>query len=93
MSEWQHIEELRALVLDLDLPRSDFAICGVMCPYCGKTDRIYKLEEPGQLDAPPPAYQAAWDRLSGQGELVLCKFCRQILAYDPQGHTMSPLEA
>jgi len=79
MADWEEIERFRDLVVKLELPRHDFALFGVKCPYCGKTDRIHKLEEPSELPEAPTEYERFWDRFRLNGDLVLCKFCRQIL--------------
>jgi hypothetical protein len=77
----QDIDALRMLVIELGLPRTDMALFGVACPYCGKSDRIRELEPPGNLDAGIGAedqaiYAAVWQRLAPQeGGLAVCKFC------------------
>lgn len=91
MSDWQDIEGLRALVLDLGLPQHDLAMFGVSCPYCGKNDRIHKLEKPAELDDPPALYSQGWEQCRDQGELVLCKFCRHLLAFDQAAGRAAPL--
>jgi hypothetical protein len=79
MELWERIERLRSLVTEMGLPRHEMAYFGVVCPYCGKSDRIHRLEEPSELDAAPWEYHQAWQEFAGEGELVLCKFCRQVL--------------
>jgi hypothetical protein len=79
------IQKLQRFVLDHDLPRTDMALFGILCPYCGKSDRIRKLESPNELkrsllDEDLKAFEEVWaavvplDRTPG-----VCKFCRQIL--------------
>jgi len=43
------IDKLKALIVDNDLPQTERSIYGVQCPYCGKSDRIRKLEPPEDL--------------------------------------------
>ncbi|MEJ5378409.1 MAG: hypothetical protein WHX93_17690 [bacterium] len=79
MDLWERIERLRLLVMEMGLPRHETAFFGVTCPYCGKTDRIYRLEQPSELDPASDEYTQAWEEFAKQGELVLCKFCRHLL--------------
>ena len=85
MDVFEEVEKLKALILELELPHSDFALFGVMCPYCGKTDRLHKLEEPADVEEAPAAYSAVWEKLRPNGELLVCKFCRQILVLSESG--------
>ena len=91
MTDWEPIEKLRELILELGLPHNDFALFGVKCPYCGKSDRIYKLEPPEELKDVPEDYGLIWDRLSSEGELVVCKFCQQALSLSESGDAAAPL--
>ena len=91
MDEWEEIERFRAIVVELELPRHDFSLFGVMCPYCGKTDRIHKLEDPSELGEAPAEYDEIWNKFSPKGELVMCKFCRQILLLSESRGSASPL--
>mgnify|MGYP005832338553 CR=1 FL=1 len=79
MDLWSRIERFRTLVTEMGLPRDETAYFGVTCPYCGKTDRIYRLEEPSELDGAPEEYGQMWQEFAKQGELVVCKFCRHLL--------------
>lgn len=79
MDIWARIERFRILVMEMGLPRHETAYFGVTCPYCGKTDRIYRLEEPSELEFACEQYTQAWQEFAKQGELVLCQFCRQLL--------------
>lgn len=79
MNLWARIERFRTLVTEMGLPRHETAYFGVTCPYCGKTDRIYRLEGPSELDQVSEEYSRMWEEFGKQGELVLCKFCRQLL--------------
>ncbi|UCF82552.1 MAG: hypothetical protein JSV50_15340 [Desulfobacteraceae bacterium] len=91
MAEWEEIERFRDLVVELELPRHDFALFGVKCPYCGKTDRIHKLEEPPELPEAPTEYERIWNKFRSKGDLVVCKFCRQILRLSESKGSASPL--
>ncbi len=51
METHQIVEELKALIIEKSLPRTEVAIYGVKCPYCGKSDRIHRLEPPAELPA------------------------------------------
>ena len=42
-------EVLKTFVLTHGLPKTDMALFGIKCPYCGKSDRIRELEEPDAL--------------------------------------------
>ncbi len=79
------VEKLKKFVLEHGLPETDMALFGIMCPYCGKSDRIRELEEPGSLpqkmDSEHTAfYSKLWDRLTRSNEsLAVCKFCQNLL--------------
>lgn len=62
----------RDFLIEQSLPRTEIALLGIRCPYCGKTDRIHELEKPGDLkDCLGPEslseYEALWDTLSTEG--------------------------
>ncbi len=82
MELWARIERFRTLVMELGLPRHETAYFGVTCPYCGKTDRIYRLEEPSELDQASEEYGQMWHEFAKEGQLVVCKFCRQLLCLE-----------
>ncbi len=77
----QIVEELKALIIEKNLPRTEVAVYGVRCPYCGKSDRIHRLETPADLpaDIDPEAisrYADLWQRLNpAKSKLGVCKFC------------------
>ncbi len=91
MVEWEEIERFRYLAVELELPRHTFALFGVMCPYCGKTDRIHNLEEPSELSEAPADYEEIWNKFRPKGELAVCKFCRQVLLLSESKDSASPL--
>jgi hypothetical protein len=92
MTNWADIERYRQLILDLGLPRQDFALFGLRCPYCGKSDRINRLEKPGELEACPEEYQSLWNRFASEGDLVVCRFCEVLLVRNKDDNTVTPLE-
>lgn len=92
MTDWEDIERYRQLIRDLGLPKKDFAFFGLRCPYCGKSDRINRLEEPGELEGCPEEYRRLWERFGRLGDLVFCKFCEVLLVRDKDGDTATPLE-
>ena len=78
-------EELKTFVLTQGLPKTDMALFGINCPYCGKSDRIRPLEEPhalaGKIDSKNMrTYSSLWDQLvQSNGSLGVCKFCQNLL--------------
>lgn len=91
------IDKLRRLVIALGLPHTDMALFGITCPYCGKSDRIRKLEPPQTMDGglgeqDKALYAALWQRLApGHGGLGVCKFCHNPLGLTDRHHAQ-PLE-
>jgi hypothetical protein len=83
-------EKLKTFVLTHDLPKTDMALFGIKCPYCGKSDRIRELEEPDALskkiDSENMAiYFSLWDQLArSNGSLGVCKFCQNLLLLQDQ---------
>lgn len=82
------IEEIKNVVMDLDLPREDTILFGLVCPYCGKNDRVRPLEPPDELEgqlekSDLEIYQGLWNNLRRGGEksagLAVCKFCRNVM--------------
>ena len=79
-------EELKTLVLTSGLPKTDMALFGIKCPYCGKSDRIRELENPDALSKKMDSKQAAvylslWNQLGRSNEsLAVCKFCQNLLS-------------
>lgn len=85
MNTYENVQALRAFVIDHALPESDMALFGIRCPYCGKSDRVRKLEAPadlaGRLDPDGlRKYTELWGNLSvPDGSLGVCKFCHNLL--------------
>lgn len=79
------IEKLRIFIINHELPRTDMALFGVRCPYCGKSDRIRELDSPENLHgdlAPDDAevYSDLWGRLNPLSDILgVCKFCQNPL--------------
>ncbi len=79
------VEELKTFVLKYGLPQTDMALFGIMCPYCGKSDRIRQLEEPDALNEKIDSenmaiYFSLWEKLTrANGSLGVCKFCQNLL--------------
>ncbi len=92
MTDWEDIERYRQLIRELELPKQDFALFGLRCPYCGKSDRINRLEKPGELENCPEEYHRLWKRFGREGELVVCTFCEVLLVVDEDRRTATPLE-
>lgn len=87
---WETIEQFRKLILEMGLPRNDYALFGVKCPYCGKSDRINRLESPEELKVCPEEYRSFWNQLRQGGDPVVCTFCRQVLSLDNGSHQAKP---
>ncbi len=79
---------LKSFVMEHDLPKTDMALFGIKCPYCGKSDRIRQLETPEDLNgglAKPDLerYTNLWNSLiEADAELGMCKFCLNPLRLD-----------
>jgi hypothetical protein len=82
------IELLQQIILENSLPRTDMALFGLLCPYCGKSDRIHGLEAPQRLNGTLSQdallrYAELWENLAAAEEgLGLCQFCRNVLLLD-----------
>ena len=75
------IEKFQQFVIEHDLPKTDMALFGIKCPYCGKSDRVRELEDPGELQEGMSQedlneYEELWRNLTQpSGSLGVCKFC------------------
>jgi hypothetical protein len=75
------IDKLKALIIENNLPQTDMSIFGIKCPYCGKSDRIRKLEPPEDLTEVIESevlklYSELWRQLNpSAARLGTCKFC------------------
>jgi len=87
-------EELKTFVITHGLPKTDMALYGIKCPYCGKSDRIRELEEPdalgGKVDSEQlTTYSNLWDQLGrSNGSLAVCKFCQNLLLLQGKADAM-----
>jgi len=75
------IDKLKSLIIENNLPQTDMSIFGIKCPYCGKSDRIRKLEPPEDLTEVIESevlklYDDLWRQLNpSAARLGTCKFC------------------
>jgi len=82
------VELLKRFILEHDLPRTDMALFGILCPYCGKSDRIRELEAPLRINGAihheaAARYTELWSTLAASDELLgICKFCQNVLLLD-----------
>ena len=94
----QVLEELRQFVIANELPRTDMALFGMRCPYCGKSDRIRKLEAPDDLKGYIQAqdwivYQNLWENVRRpDGWPGVCRFCQNILNLTDSGRATAIAE-
>jgi hypothetical protein len=97
MDKSEAMAELKRFVLDHGLPRTEMALLGIKCPYCGKSDRIRQLETPQELhrglpEADLQQYTALWKSLAEEdGLLGICKFCLNPLKLDLDESLAEPL--
>jgi hypothetical protein len=88
------VEALKMFVLTQGLPKTEMALFGIKCPYCGKSDRIRQLEDPDALSKKMDAKQTAvylslWNQLSRSNEpLAVCKFCQNLLSLQDKANAV-----
>lgn len=81
----ESVQKLRQFVIEYGLPKTDMALFGIKCLYCGKSDRIRQLEIPDELHEKMDSkdmkrYSDLWKRLTQSGDsLGVCKFCQNLL--------------
>jgi hypothetical protein len=81
----ESVQKLRQFVIEYGLPKTDMALLGIKCLYCGKSDRIRQLESPDQLHEKMDSkdmkrYSDLWKRFTQSGDsLGVCKFCQNLL--------------
>jgi hypothetical protein len=79
------VQKFQQFVVDHGLPKTDMALFGIKCPYCGKSDRIRQLEDPDALQGGMnpediKKYTEFWMDLTQSGSsLGVCKFCNNPL--------------
>jgi len=90
----ESVQKLRQFVIDHGLPKTDMALFGIKCLYCGKSDRIRQLEIPdelyGKIDPLDfETYSDLWKRFTQSNDsLGVCKFCQNLLKlYMEKGST------
>lgn len=85
MEAYDVVQKLQRFIADHDLPKTDIALYGIRCPYCGKSDRIREVEDPDELEGiidpeEIKTYSDCCMALSlSTGALGVCKFCRNPL--------------
>jgi hypothetical protein len=91
------IEKFQKILIEAGLPRTDRAIYGQKCPYCGKSDRIRELEAPQALEgaigsSAMSIYKDIWRRVEMPGSVLgVCKFCQNPLRIPFAGAQAMPL--
>jgi hypothetical protein len=95
---FESLEKLKALILECGLPHTVFALFGIKCPYCGKSDRIHRLEAPEALadvvdSGKLRKYGEIWREVNPSGsQLGICKFCLNLLEIDLKKGRATTLE-
>ena len=89
------IEEFRQFIIYHGLPQTDMALYGVTCPYCGKSDRLRKLDPPGSLASlsqrDVSVYESLYGQIAGrETSLGVCKFCLNIVDLSENGIATPP---
>jgi len=85
METFNLVQKLQQFIADHDLPKTDIALYGIKCPYCGKSDRIREIEDPNELEGiidpeDIKTYSDCRVALSlTAGSLGVCKFCQNPL--------------
>jgi len=84
------IEKFRQVIIYHGLPQTDMALYGITCPYCGKSDRLRKLDPPGSLTSLPDRDVSLYEDLYGrlvdtEASLGVCKFCLNIVGLAQNG--------
>jgi len=93
----EDIEKLQKILIEEGLPRTDTALFGLKCPYCGKSDRIRELEPPQALEGSLgisllSVYKDIWRRFAMTGSVLgVCKFCQSPLRITSAGAQAVPL--
>ncbi len=91
------VQRLQQFILDHGLPKTDVALFGVKCPYCGKSDRIRQLENPEELHGKSDSediqkYSDFWAYFIRSNEsLGVCKFCHNPLKIIEKSGNAEPL--
>jgi hypothetical protein len=97
MSNNEVVQKLQQFVIEQGLPKTDMALFGIKCPYCGKSDRIRQLEDPDELQKGMDPenikkYTELWKNLTpSSGSLGVCKFCNNPLGISMEQGKAEPL--
>jgi hypothetical protein len=81
----ESVQKLQQFVIDHGLPKTDMALFGIKCLYCGKSDRIRQLESPDQLHEKmdpkdTKRYSDLWKPFTQSDDSIgVCKFCHNLL--------------
>ena len=91
MNDHEQVEQLRTFAINHGLPKTDMALYGVRCPYCGKSDRIRLLETPEELttifnSTDLEIYRSFYKEIAETtGSMGVCKFCQNVLKLGENG--------
>ncbi len=97
MENNEAVQLLQQFILDHGLPKTDVALFGIKCPYCGKSDRIRQLESPEELHGKSDSedvqkYSDFWVYFIRSNEsLGVCKFCNNPLKIIDKSGNAEPL--
>jgi len=97
MENNEAVQLLQQFILDHGLPKTDVALFGLKCPYCGKSDRIRQLESPEELHGKSDSedvqkYSDFWVYFIRSNEsLGVCKFCNNPLKIIDKSSNAEPL--
>jgi len=97
MEPMEAMTAIKRFVMEHRLPKTEIALFGVKCPYCGKSDRIEQLETPEELNrdllnADLKHYKMLWRSLAKEDALLgICKFCLNVLGLDLEKGLAEPL--
>ncbi|MGD9974358.1 MAG: hypothetical protein AB7S77_14955 [Desulfatirhabdiaceae bacterium] len=99
MDCYEAIQKIKLFVIENDLPKTDTGVFGIRCPYCGKLDRIRKLEPPEALSGRMSVeslteYQTIWHGFSFSPTscLGVCRFCQNPLELSMDSGIARPLD-
>ncbi len=98
MPHFSGVEDLKRFALEHELPRRETALFGVMCPFCGKSDRIRALEPPEDLkdemrEEHRDFYSKIWNGLVDEEAILgICRFCNNILKLAEKTRKAIPLD-
>jgi hypothetical protein len=97
MEKIEAVEQIKLFVMEHELPRTDIALFGIKCPYCGKSDRIRQLETPEELNGALEKTNLEQYKMlrrslvKEDATLGICKFCFNALELDLDEGVAEPL--